>query len=333
MKERTPGGATNRPSRWRTVARAIIAVLFLGAIVLVLVSQWQEVRPLVARLSVPAVALSAGAVLAGIFGTFLCWRVLVSDMGFRLPLAGAMRVFFLGQLGKYLPGSVWPVVAQMELGRDYKVPPRASGAAVFIFSLMIVGTGLVVAVPILPLLGRSAFEEFWWTALVLPVAIIVAVPAVLNRLIGLALRLARRQPMPRPLSARGIVAAAGWSLFAWLAYGLHLWVLALQMGADGGVRLLFVVTAAFAAAWCIGFLLIVAPAGAGVREAALILLLASVLSAPQATVIAVVSRLLFTLGDLCWCLAATVAERRRRRHALRPGSERQLDTETARRPG
>lgn len=319
MTERAPGAPTEPRSWWRTIARSLIVVVFLGAIVLVLAGQWQEVRPLFGRLSAGYVAMSAGAVLAGIYGTFLCWRALVTDMGFRLPLTGAMRVFFLGQLGKYIPGSVWPAVAQMELGRDYKVPPRASGAAVFIFLLMLVGTGLVVAVPILPLLGSAALEEFWWTVLVLPVAVIVAVPAVLNRLIDVALRIARREPMPRPLSARGVATAAGWSLFAWLAYGLHVWLLAWQLGADGGVRLLLVATAAFAAAWCIGFLLIVAPAGAGVREAALILLLASVLTAPQATVIAVVSRLLFTAGDLCWCLPAIIVERRRRQRAVRTG--------------
>ncbi len=44
---------------------------------------------------------------------------LLNDLGSPLPPAGSLRVFFLGQLGKYVPGSVWPAVAQMELGRDY----------------------------------------------------------------------------------------------------------------------------------------------------------------------------------------------------------------------
>jgi hypothetical protein len=35
---------------------------------------------------------------------------------------GTARILFLGQLGKYLPGSVWPVLAQMELGKTYRVP-------------------------------------------------------------------------------------------------------------------------------------------------------------------------------------------------------------------
>ena len=49
------------------------------------------------------------------------------------------------------------------------------------------------------------------------------------------------------------------------------------------------------------------PAGVGVREAALLLLLGSTVTAPVAAVVAVVSRLLFVVGDLAWSAVATVA--------------------------
>jgi len=52
------------------------------------------------------------------------------------------------------------------------------------------------------------------------------------------------------------------------------------------------------------------PAGAGVREAALVLLLGSTVTAPVAAVIAVVSRLLFIVGDVAWSGVAVVAARR-----------------------
>jgi glycosyltransferase 2 family protein len=56
-----------------------------------------------------------------------------------------------------------------------------------------------------------------------------------------------------------------------------------------------------------GPLLLVVPAGAGVREAALLLLLGSTVTAPVAAVVAVVSRLLFIAGDLAWSGVATLA--------------------------
>lgn len=81
-------------------------------------------------------------------------------------------MFFLGQLGKYLPGSVWPLMAQMELGRDHQVPERASGAAVGVFLLVVVGTGLLVTAAVVPLLGADAVGGFWWLPAMLPLALL-----------------------------------------------------------------------------------------------------------------------------------------------------------------
>jgi hypothetical protein len=311
----TPPAALSgrRPARpWRTALRLLVLTVFLAFIAVLLARQWGHVRPLLGQLSLASIGIAAVAVVGGIFATFLSWRAVLADLGAPLPLAGAMRVFFLGQLGKYLPGSIWPALAQMELGRDYRVPQRTSGGAVMVMLLLAVGVGLTVAIPTLPLLGPDTIERYWWLLAVLPVAIVVATPPVLNRLIGIALRLSRRPPLPTRVSLRGILWATGWSLVSWLLYGVHVWVLARQLGATGGLLLLVQSTGAFAGAWCVGFLLVMAPAGAGVREATLILLLSSVLSAPQATVVSVVSRLLLILGDLTWGGAAVLAERRRR---------------------
>jgi glycosyltransferase 2 family protein len=306
-------GVPPRPGgRWRTQLRLVVAGVFLAVIVGVLAGQWQQARPLLGRLSVPAVLAALALVLAGIFATFLSWRAALADLGGRLPLTGAMRVFYLGQLGKYLPGTIWPVVTQMRLGRDYRVPPRASGAAVVVFMLMLIGTGLLVGVPVIPLLGRGAVDEYHWLVVVLPVAAVAVAPPVLNRVMATVLRVARRPPMPAPLSLGGILRVAGWSIVSWLCYGVQVFVLARQLGAQGGALLLLQCTGAFAVAFASGPLLLVVPAGAGVREAALLLLLGSTITAPRAAVIAVVSRLLFVVGDLAWGGAAVLAERRAR---------------------
>src|SRR4029453_15900758 len=113
-----PGGG------WGTALRLAVAGLFLGVMVVVLAGQWRQARPLLGRLSVPVLLAAWAMVLAGIYATFPSWRGGLAALGGTLPRAGARRVFYLGQLGKYLPGSVWPAVIQMRLGRDYRVPQR-----------------------------------------------------------------------------------------------------------------------------------------------------------------------------------------------------------------
>ena len=290
----------------------MVAGVLLAAVMVVLSGQWSQARPLLGRLSVPSVLAAWALVAAGIYATFGCWRAALAALGVRLPHRGAMRVFYLGQLGKYVPGTIWPVVTQMRLGRDYRVPPRASGAAFVVFMLLVVGTGLLVGVPVIPLLGRGAVDGYRWLALVLPLLVLAVTPPVLNRVLGLALRLARRPPLPAPLSVPGVLRVVGWLVASWACYGVQLYLLARQLGAGGGALLWLQCTGAFAAAFAGGLLLVVAPAGAGVREAALLLLLGSTVTAPRAAVIAVVSRLLFVVGDLSWAGAAVLVGRRRR---------------------
>jgi uncharacterized membrane protein YbhN (UPF0104 family) len=78
-------------------------------------------------------------------------------------------------------------------------------------------------------------------------------------------------------------------------------------------------TGAFAAAFASGVLLVLTPAGAGVREAALLVLLGATVTVPVAAVIAVVSRLLLIVGDLAWSAVAVLVARAAR---ARSGSTR-----------
>ena len=56
----------------------------------------------------------------------------------------------------------------------------------------------------------------------------------------------------------------------------------------------------FGLAWAAGFLVVFVPAGAGIREAVLVLTLSPILPSGPATLLALISRLVFTAGDLVW---------------------------------
>jgi len=285
----------------------LLAVVLLG---LALRQNGAEAR-LALRSVGPASVLGSGAaVLVGLLASALVWRALLADLGTRLPTRAALHVFFLGQLGKYIPGSVFAVAAQMELGRDHGAPRSRVGTAGVLFLGVLVACGLLTAAVVLPLTSPRALRAYGWVLLLLPVGLVALAPPVLTRLVGLLLRLLRRAPLERPLSARGVGAAVGWALVMWAAYGVHLWLLVRPQGAaDGAVagRELLLATGAYALAWTAGLLFVVAPAGAGVREVALVAAMAPVLDRPAALAVAVLSRALMTVGDLVWAgLAAAV---------------------------
>jgi len=293
--------------------RVAVLIVLLALGISAVAGQWHDVRPALERLPVHDVALSGLAGLAAIGCAVPAWRSLLADVGSRLPLLPAARVFLLGQLGKFVPGSVWVVVAQTELGRGYGVPRRRSATAGLLAMGVSLATALVTAAAFLPLGSAQLRHRYWWLTLVAVAALALLAPPVLTPVVERGLRLLRREPLERPLSWAGVGRAGGWSIAGWLLYGVHVWLLARGLGGTGAL-LLARSTGAFAVAWSLGFLVVVAPAGAGIREVALGVALAAALpgGAGAATALAVISRLLLTAGDLVGAGLAGLLGRRLR---------------------
>jgi hypothetical protein len=235
------------------------------------------------------------------------YRVLLAGLGSPLSARAAAQILFVGQLGKYLPGSVWPVLAQMELGAAHAVPRRRSASASVLTMLLSLLTGILVGLVVLPF--SAGVTPYWWVFLAAPVILVCLYPKILNRILDWILRLAKRPPLEQPLTGRAVGTALAWGVVIWACYGLQIWLLTARLGAASGSDLLLAI-GGFAFAWCAGFLVVLAPAGAGVREVVLIALLGPVVGAVPAGAIALVSRVLLTLADLLSAALAAFFARR-----------------------
>ncbi|MEV4562656.1 lysylphosphatidylglycerol synthase domain-containing protein [Nonomuraea sp. NPDC049419] len=289
--------AVPRRSPARRLVRYGFLAVALGFGAWAVIREWDAVVAGFARLSVPALAGSLVAVVAALLGAMLTWRTLLADLGSPLRLRPAAKVFFVGQLGKYIPGTVWPMLAQMEMGRDLGVPRSRSAAAFFLMMPVQLATGLLVT------LVTLGWDRYGWLLLFIPLLLVLLEPKVVNAVIGLVLRKLKREPLERPLTRRGMLTALAWALAGWVAYGVHLYFVVPQGG------LVFAV-GAFALSWCLGIMTFVIPAGAGVRELAMVAVLAPQLDRGSAIAVALASRIVIIAGDLICAGTAGIAARR-----------------------
>lgn len=305
-----PAPPAPTPSRSRKLltwglrlARPAIAILILAAIGYTVASNWNGspgkpgISDALRTLAWPSILLSLAAVFAGTVTSLLAWRALLADEGYRLPAVAAGRIFLVGQLGKYLPGSVWAVVLQMELARRENVPRGRAFTTSLVFIGLSLSTGLTVGLLGLPVLATAHHTALWWLLAALPILVVMSIPQVLTRLVNLVLRLWRKGPLPRPLSWRGVLSAAGWLGGTWIFFGLHLWLLANALGTPGLGGLVRCI-GGFALAMAAGVLFVVAPSGTGIREIVIVAALAPVMPTAEALGIAVVSRALFVIADV-----------------------------------
>jgi uncharacterized membrane protein YbhN (UPF0104 family) len=296
--------AGSKPVRWIFVA----ATVGLGGYAIA--DGWPQVQAGLSQIGPLEIAGALLCVLAGLLATMQVYRTLLAALGSALPARTAAQILFVGQLGKYLPGSVWPVLAQMQLGSAHKVPRTRSASASVLAMLIALVSGVLTGVIMVPFAG-SAAHRYWWVFLLAPVIGLCMHPRVLNRILNRVLRIARRPPLERPLTGRNVAVGLGWGVVGWIFFGLQIWLLGSRLGLSSGSGLLLAI-GSFAFAWCAGFVVVFAPAGAGIREVVLVALLVAVMSRADATAVALVSRVLMTAGDLISAGSAAFFARRSR---------------------
>lgn len=273
-------------------------VIALGFIVWFVWRNAAEIGAALSRLSWSYLAIALLASIAYVLLTLEAWRAVLRDLGDPLSFRAAIPLFGISQLGKYIPGGVWNIAAAAELGQAHRIPRRHSVAAMTIALLVSIVTGAAVGAIAFLASPGPLFTQWGWVPWLAVPLLLCLLPPIMNRLIALAWRLARLEPLETSVSSRGIGVVTMWSVAAWILAGASVAALAVGMGAPADVAMLAQCIGGYALAWTAGFLVFVAPAGAGVRELVLVAALAGTLDSGAAVAIVLLSRILLTFVDL-----------------------------------
>lgn len=255
------------------------------------------------------VALALGLSVLNVLFAALSWRAVAGGLGAPLGVRDAAVVYLVGQVGKYLPGSVWNLLASAELGRDRGVGRRLTVGTLLVGVLLSAVVGGALVLVTLPGAGGTPLEAYGWLVLLAPVVLLAVLPPVLGRVLDLILRVTGQDPAGRRPDPGSVVVGSAWSLASWVAIGLQVLVLAVAVGAQPGLPLLRISLGGYALAWLVGTVLVFLPAGVGAREAVLALVLAPVLDAGAVLVVVLLSRVLLTLADLLAAGGAMLVQR------------------------
>lgn len=313
-------GRSSRRQRWGTIVKIVFGVAVLGFGIYFFASHWDEIRPVLARANWGWLIAALGFGAVGLAASAFMLRSLMEMTSrHRLPAPAAARLFFVSQLGKYLPGSIWPVVVVGQMGRRHGIDGDAAATAgvLALFLSLVTGGALGIVVTVAGAAGGSG-TGLWWLLLLLPVVVLMALPQVVFRLINVGLKVLRRKRIEFDPAARShYFAGCGFSLLSWTLLGLQCWAICIALGADPLPSLLGAV-GGFALAYQAGTLFVPAPAGAGVREAVLGLTLSGILpdspgfqhSAAVAAVV-LLSRVILAVLDFAFAGASMLLDRHR----------------------
>jgi glycosyltransferase 2 family protein len=299
-----PPSPARRRKLW-IAAQLVITAIIVWYVGKRLVDQWREFRgtPIEVHPRWTLIALSCVIVLVAYAVLIETWRRILVAWGDRLAFVDAARIYFISNLGRYVPGKVWAIGVMAELSRRKQVSPAAAAGSSIISTAVNIATGFVIAF----VAGWQAVDRVSkghaLIGVVLAGAVLLglfALPVILPPARAAIRRLTGRDLEIGTLPHRAIVIAIAGNLLAWALYGAAFQAFAVGViGHLGGSTLDYM--AVYASSYVLGYLALALPGGIFAREAALTTLLQTLQLTNvvgQAAVIAVTSRLWLTLLEI-----------------------------------
>jgi hypothetical protein len=294
----------NRRRRWLLVAgkTAILALVAWG-VHTTLTDAYRQLRDAEWELR-PVWMIAAGAIyLLGMIPWGWYWHRVLVSLGQRPRLFETLRAYYIGHLGKYVPGKALVVIMRAGMVRSDRVDWSIAASSVFVETLTTMACGAMVAAVVLVVLYWS---HWGLVAVAVGLALVAGLPTLppVFRRIVTRVGVGRRDPQwaEKLAGLNYWVIWIGWVAAAvgWVAMGLSLWAALRSIGVSADIlsgRVLLQLTAAAALSVVAGFLSLI-PGGLGVRDLVLMQLVAQSFGNLEAVGAAVVLRLVWLVAEL-----------------------------------
>lgn len=261
--------------------------------------------------AVAAILVAAAFYVSIIPVSAWAWRQLLADAGTLRAWHELAMIMGVTQLAKYLPGNVGQHVGRVGMALARGIHGRVLVTSLLAETLLSVVAALAVGLvgAVLSGHGTRLFDGDLGPGLVVAACAVAVVAAGL-----LALRwnlpwlLRRFAPRHAGVLEARLVPGPATTLRATAAYALNFVFIGIGLWLMGRLLLPGVahdpalLVASFALAWVAGFFTPGAPAGLGVREGLMLVMLATAYAPRDALVVVIALRLATLLGDLaCFC--------------------------------
>jgi len=231
----------------------------------------------------------------------LAWQCILSGLGARINSLSAIRIVFLSQFARYIPGNVGHHMGKLVLAKSEGIAVKQGALSILVETVMVLLIGLSISAISLPEQLFGYLAERNWTWVFLPAVVLLVVCLVWVAMKGFDASAIRRFRTELLQDWRGkvglLLQVVIYYTINFLFIGGLAWLLATQVFGAHELSLLQL-TSIMAFCWTVGFLAPGAPAGLGVREVIALALLANSYEPDVATGIVLLHRLVLTTGDL-----------------------------------
>jgi glycosyltransferase 2 family protein len=280
--------------RWAVV---VAIFFFLGKVVW---ENWAQVKEASFSFNPFGFILSTLIFAFSYFMLTCVWYLITITLGVSIPFSETVESWFYSQLGKYLPGKVWVL-----LGRFYFYESKGKSKATIFIAFYFEMVSVIVAGSFISWVALIVFKESmsfyslkqFWVILLCFFCLISLHPRFIQKILNWILMKFKREPVSLLISYSNILLIVFVCVIAWVIGGIGFYFFVNSVFSVSSQHVLFL-TGSLAFSSILGLISVFAPSGLGVREGALVYLLSSVMPAPVAVIISVLTRLWMTFIEI-----------------------------------
>ncbi|MCK4694331.1 MAG: flippase-like domain-containing protein, partial [Candidatus Cloacimonetes bacterium] len=283
---------------------ALFVIIIILLFVKVFITNWTQIESFQFDLNIPLYFFSTLIFIFVIFLWGAFWNLLLRDLNYKkLSFHEGFKIQAQAWFGKYLPGKAGVIGIKLYIGKEKGIDSTTIGISTIYENVFQIIAAFSVSVPILFYYSLKELGENPFLYQILPLLLIVGLlifihPRVFFYFTNLGLRLIKKQPISKKyfITSGQIVKYVILYSIGMITTGIAFFLF-IRSITPLSIEYLIPTIGIFNFAGIIGLLAIFVPAGLGVREGIIVLLLQAYMPLEIVIFISILSRLWTTVAD------------------------------------
>ena len=281
------------------ILKFTLPLALLGFLIFNIISDWQTVVPLLAKVNYFFLLASFLVMLLIYPEGALGWYMILKKAKINISVTKALKIWLISNTSRYIPGSIWQYVGRVEMARVKANLDRNKTLSSLLLEIFLVLTaGVLMSALSFSSVKSEEFRIPYWIYL-LPFPLVFLHPFFANKILNFLIKFLKKGKVKYQLSLslKDTLLIFPYFLLNFILNGIALFFLSAAITGNFNLSLPSLI-GFYALAWVIGYVTILSPGGIGVTEVSLAFLLGLQIPVAVASLVAVVYRFLLTIAEL-----------------------------------
>ncbi len=255
-----------------------------------ILGSWGEIRNTFLQLNIYLIIFSYLLLFPSLFLYVYAWQLIIKEIekGKNLDFFSACGIIAVSNLGKYVPGKVWFALSRLDLARRFGLEEKKVFLSILLESFYLLLGALFYFI---------FFLKKYYIFLILFLFVLLT-PKIFKGFFNLLLKILRKEKVDFSFSLKKSFLIFLLDIFVWFFQGSAFSLLVKAVYFKINFVHFFSLIGIYSLSWMLGFLVLIAPGGLGVREGSMMIFLKNILPVGLASLIAIISRIWLIIHEL-----------------------------------